>query len=74
MDVRLYKTLKEKGLIKIVKVGNSCAYELTKFDPSTGEVSTPEVGALSKEQIQAQRAELQAQITALDELLADLPI
>jgi hypothetical protein len=71
MEVGKYKELKEKGLIKLAKIGNSYAYEKKKFDPDTGAAVSPEVAALDLKWLEQQKETLLSQVTNIDEIIKD---
>lgn len=73
MDIQQYRKLKAAGLVKLVRVGNSHAYELRRFDPNFGNELDPEIGAISRADLEKKLAELQVQMDSIKELMADLP-
>lgn len=72
MDINRYKELKEKELVKLMKVGKEIAYELKTFDSVTGEPTLPQVQYLNSDSLKAEKAQLQDRINAIDMVLADI--
>ena len=67
-----YLEKKKKGLVVMSKVGDSFAQEVKKFDPETGELSKPEIYAVSLETMQAKKKALQQEIADIDLVIADM--
>lgn len=67
-----YSDKKAKGLVTVVKVGAAYAMVVKKFNGETGEEMPAEVFAVDSAQLESQKATLQAQITQIDIMLADL--
>ena len=72
IPVEQYIAKKEQSLVEVSKMGGAFAMMVRKFSPDNGEEVAPELLALDINQVEAQKADLQAQIAALDILIADL--
>jgi len=72
MDAINYTSLKTSQNIQMVKIGDSFAVSIKKYNPDTGEPVTPVIEAIDRKQIQALKDNLLAQIVQLDEVLKDM--
>jgi hypothetical protein len=72
MDATNYTSLKTAKNIQMVKIGDSFAVSIQKYNPDTGEPVAPVIEAIDRKQIEALKAKLLAQIAQLDEVLKDM--
>ena len=72
IDVKSYLQKKEKGLAEVVKAGGGYAIAFKKFSPEDGSQLEPEIQAISVDELNKQKADLQAQIKDIDAVLADI--
>ena len=72
MDSKEYLKRKTKKTVEVKKIGNAFAAALKNYDQATGEELAPTVVAISLGDLMKQRAEKQAELAELDELIADL--
>ena len=71
MDAMQYITLKAKGLATVVKINSAYAVLTTQFSVD-GTQAAPHSEAIDLATVAAQRANLVAQIAALDTLATDM--
>lgn len=71
-SVDRYSELKTKGTVTLVKLGAAYAWSLKRFDATTGETLSPEVGALDIAEVIKQRDAQVAIVNQYDVLIADL--
>lgn len=67
-----YLERKQKGLVQVIKSGDTALLLIKQFDPFTGIEITPQSAQINIPQIQKQISELQSQINDLNALIADL--
>lgn len=75
MDVKSYLEKKEKGLVSIAKLdgeGSSFAVATKRFDPATGARLSDEVIGVTKQELLDRKSVFQAEITALETVIAEL--
>jgi hypothetical protein len=71
MNLNKYPDMKNKGLVKMVKVGEVYALGVTKYDEA-GNKLAPELVQVSREQLDAMRQQLRRDMDALEVVLADM--
>ena len=67
-----YDTLKEKGLVKILKTENSCAFSFAQFSQDTGEQMTDKVQEIKIDSLVEEKAMLEKRINEIEILLKDI--
>ena len=67
-----YLERKEKGLVKVIKSGDTALMLISQFDPFTGEEISPQSLQLNLAQIQEEKEKLNQQLADLDALLEDI--
>ena len=72
IDVKKYLEKKEKGLVKIMKLGDAYVCTWDTFDPETGNKSKPVVEAIDLESFKKIRIEAESLLKGIDLLIADL--
>lgn len=72
MELRRYIELKEKGIISLHKVGSKIVVVKEKWDPETGKNLSADILPVDIESINKQKDELQLQLNALNNFLADI--
>lgn len=73
LDTANYANLKAAGLLTITKTADGVIVATTPhFDPATGAKLPSTVEGVSVAALTAQKVALQAQITAIDQVLADI--
>lgn len=71
IDIGAYMAGKADGTVRVIKLNGVVHYTQKRFDPNTAK-PTPVFVALDDKGVAAVRAELQARVAALDELLRDI--
>jgi len=71
IDLKTYKDKKEKGLISLVKAGDSYATATNKYDPETGTDLPDEVVGVNMEELTEKKEALTAEIAEIDAFIAD---
>jgi len=71
-DVKSYLQKKGKGLAEVVKAGGGYAIAFKRFSPEDGSQLEPEIQAISVDELNKQKEDLQAQIEDIDAVLADI--
>lgn len=71
-DITRYIEKKAKGLAELVALNNAYVISFSKFDPETGEAQSPEVQAVSREELEAEKTKIQAQIADIDAVLLEM--
>ena len=71
IDLKRYSELKEKGVVGLVKAGDSYAVAYKKFDPSTGEDLPDEVLGVNMKELQDKKASLQKEIDEIDAFIGE---
>lgn len=72
VNCRKYLERKNKGLVKLVKLGNVFAMIWKSFDPETGETKDAVVEAFKLEDIRKVREQMVAMTKDIDAVLTDL--
>ena len=72
MDVVRYLEKKLKGGVTLASVGDSFALEYKKYDSDTGAEIAPEVIAIDRNELLAEKTRLQAQIADIDAVISDM--
>ncbi len=72
LDVTRYTALKVAGAVALVRLGAAFAYSLKRFDPATGAILDPEIGAIDIAELNKARAGLLENVKSYDALIADL--
>ena len=72
IDVKKYLEKKEKGLVKITKLGDAYVATWDTFDPETGTKLKPVVEAIDLESMKKIRGEAQSLLNGIDSLITDL--
>ncbi len=72
LDLATYTKKKEAGIITPVKVGNTYAIAIRRWDATTGKEIDPTITAISIKQLIAQKTQLTESIVALETFIADL--
>ena len=72
INAERYLEKKAKGLAEVVQAGGGYAVAYKKFDADTGEALEPEIQAVSLDDLNKQKADLQSQIDDIDALIADI--
>lgn len=67
-----YIDKKAKGLVQVVKVGNSFAMAITRFNPEDGTPAQPEVAAIAIDALRQQKADLESEAANIQVLIDDL--
>lgn len=71
IDLKKYSELKAKGLISLVKAGDSYATATQKFDPENGADLPDEVVGVNMTELTDKKKELQDEIVEIDAFIAD---
>jgi len=71
IDLKNYKTLKEKNAVSLVKAGDSYAVSYKKYDTSTGEDLADEVLGVNMQELEDKKKALQDEIAEIDAFIAD---
>jgi len=71
IDINKYKELKEKDAVEIIRTENTSALSYKKFDSATGERLANEVNGFTIDELNARKAELQAEIDEIDLFIKD---
>lgn len=72
IDVKKYVEKKEKGLVKIIRLGDAYVATWDTFDPETGTKLKPVVEAIDLESLKKIRIEADNLLKGIDLLIADL--
>ena len=72
MDVVKYLEKKKGGLVEIVKAAGGYALAFKRFDPETGKPQEPKIQPVSIAALESKKAELEAEIADINELMADI--
>ncbi len=67
-----YSEDKAAGNAQIVKVGNQFIIDKKQFDPNTGQEGESHIIPVTAEQLEKHKKNLQAEITSIDEMIADI--
>lgn len=70
MDIGNYRELKREGLARFQIIDGTTFLVVTQFTPA-GKRRPPEVGAFDPAQLKKRRAQIAAELEAIDEMLAD---
>lgn len=73
-DIRNYQLKKAKGLVSVVKAGDSFAVATKKFSPETGENLPDEVVGVNIKELENRKIILQEEIKEIDMFLAELNV
>jgi hypothetical protein len=71
INIKDYEAKKAKSLVSIVKAGNSFAVATKKYSAEDGSPLPDEVIGVSIDELNEQKATLQAQIDDIDSFIAD---
>ena len=71
IDLKDYQEKKEKGLVALVKAGDSYATAVKKFDPETGADLPDEVLGVDMQELTDKKEALQAEIAEIDAFIVD---
>jgi len=71
-DIKNYLDKKAKGLATLIKIMGGYAIAFRKFNPENGSELEPEIRAISVDELNKQKADLQAQIQDIDAVLVDI--
>lgn len=71
INLKKYSELKAKGLIKLVKAGDSYATATQKFDPENGADLPDEVVGVHMKELTEKKTSLQEEIVEIDAFIAD---
>jgi len=75
MNIFEYKKQKEKGSTSLKNVDGTIFMIKRKFDPDTGDETTPESQIVAEpflKQLEDKRAEVEASLQSVDELISDI--
>jgi len=72
IDIKNYLDKKARGLATLTKIMGGYAIAFQKFSPEDGSQLEPEIQAISVDELNKQKADLQAQIEDIDAVLADI--
>ena len=72
VDVEKYLEKKKKGLAEAIKAGGGYAIAFKRFDPDTGEALEPRIEAVSIDELNRQKENLNNQIADIDALIDDI--
>jgi len=71
IDLKNYKTLKEKNAVSLVKAGDSYAVAYKKFDEATGEAKPDEVVGVNMQELTDKKQSLLDEIAEIDAFIKD---
>lgn len=72
MNILNYIEKKEKGLIQLIKLGDSYALSAKQYDSNTGLETAPQIVTFTREEIQNQLDGIEHQKTGIAQMLADM--
>jgi hypothetical protein len=72
MDLKCYIERKEKGLIQLISAGGGFAFASSKFDQLTGEPTTPEIQAVSLDELLELKKTIKEDLINLEAVILDM--
>lgn len=71
-DYKKYLEKKTAGTADLIKINGGYALSFKRFSQDTGEAIKPEVQAISRNEMEEVKTNLQEEIAGIDEIIADM--